>query len=318
MWTRDLAGHFSRFCGGAQNTLHIICPFIRVEALKSILDECKTREIAVITTWNPADIAEGYSDLSIYPWLRQRGAFLYVNSRLHAKVIVRDYTSGILSTANITGKALGLVKNSNIEAAVELAKFTEQDQLWLHQTLCQSVLVQDSYHRELEAFMGSMPAPQKPEASDGFDDRKFGAQAPFLLSNLPQCVSPSSLLSQVLALQGGRPPTDPIELQCVLHDMALFDLKLEDSPDQTAHTLTKAFSAHPFIFALKEFIAERRFFGEVKEWLQSTCTNVPIPRRKDLTVHVQILLEWLATLEPTRFAVTRPNYSQCIERIHNK
>jgi hypothetical protein len=313
MWTSELAEHFVRFCGSTKDTLHIVCPFIRLDALKAILHDSSARDTIVVTTWNPEDISQGYSDMAIYPWLRERGGYLYVNNSLHAKVLVQDYSRGILSTANITGAALGLSNRNNIEAAVEIPKLSNQNLYWLHQIILQSVFVQDSYYLALLAFVGNI-APKESTDNTSFDNRGFGSQTQFLLSNLPQCSSPAALIEQISQLSKQTSLSDETELQCVLHDMALFNVQLDDPINIIKDKLRSGFLSHPFIFSLKDFISDKRYFGEVKEWLQSTCTNVPVPRRKDLTVHVQTLLEWLAELDSENFVVSRPNYSQCIQR----
>jgi len=56
------------------------------------------------------------------------------------------------------------------------------------------------------------------------------------------------------------------------------------------------------------------YFGRAKAWLQSACHDVPEPRRRELTHTVRALFRWIMELDPHRFEIVRPNYSECLRR----
>jgi hypothetical protein len=310
MWTSALNDHFRRFCSSANLSLHLICPYIRLTALSSILAECRSKDLVVVTTWNPEDIHAGYSDLEIYPWLKEMGAFVYILNRLHAKLLVADYERIVLSSANLTESGLGLTTDPNIEAAVQIDTLAVKQKLWIHTLISQSIIVDDEYYFRLKAFMESAAT-----AIEGinFDDSEFRQRRSFLLSSLPMTASPERLLSIISKLQDGR-EIDQKELLCALHDVALYEIDMSDDRADLLDQLRARFLNHPFIASLRSFIDSKRFFGEIKEWLQRTCSNVPTPHKKELTEYVSLLLEWLVELESETFQMTVPSYSQCIAR----
>ena len=81
-------------------------------------------------------------------------------------------------------------------------------------------------------------------------------------------------------------------------------------------TLVKErFVTSKFISKLFEFVEKEKYFGQVKEWIQNNCTDVPVPSRRSLTGNIQVLYRWIADLCSDRFAIDRPQYSQRIYRI---
>jgi hypothetical protein len=159
---------------------------------------------------------------------------------------------------------------------------------------------------------GFTHAPQVME----FDDSSFLAQRHFRLSSLPMTESPGSFLRSMQRIKGGQERMlDTESLASVLHDAALFAVDPDCASEQT---LAAGFLGHPFVRAFTSQINEHCFFGEAKEWLQAKCTDVPVPRRRDLTGHTQVLFRWIAELDPENFKLTRPNYSECLIRVRER
>ena len=52
--------------------------------------------------------------------------------------------------------------------------------------------------------------------------------------------------------------------------------------------LKKKFFEHPFIQRIAQFLTPCGQFGEIKQWIQDNCTDVPIPSRRELTGNVQV------------------------------
>lgn len=101
--------------------ISIIAPFIKVEALSSLLDTVPSGVfVRCVTRWMPREIAAGVSDPEILYLLEERGHFrLTLVDRLHAKL----YISGVrclVGSANITASGLGQSQGGdNIEVLVE-------------------------------------------------------------------------------------------------------------------------------------------------------------------------------------------------------
>src|SRR5919206_3377643 len=146
MLTKDLNIHFANFAMTARSGLHVIAPYIRVEALHAILTDVELQNVTVVTTWNTADVLNGASDLDLYPYLRSRNWYLYLHPSLHAKLLVADLNNAILTSANITKSALGLAARSNVECAEHINPLSSADRLWLLGLVSGSLLVQDEYY----------------------------------------------------------------------------------------------------------------------------------------------------------------------------
>jgi hypothetical protein len=52
------------------------------------------------------------------------------------------------------------------------------------------------------------------------------------------------------------------------------------------------------------------YFGAAKEWIHKNCTNVPLPRKWEITESIQILYRWIVELGNGKYAVDRPSYSE--------
>ena len=109
---------------------------------------------------------------------------------------------------------------------------------------------------------------------------------------------------------------DEEEINCALHDAALFSVPTDVDFDNYVEVLKVNFFKSEFVSDLLRFIDKKeRYFGEVKEWIQSHCADVPVPSRRDLTGNIQVLYEWITFLGDGRYVVDRPRHS---ERIYRK
>lgn len=157
-WTDDLAERFHKFASSARATLHVIAPFMRAEALTAVLANVSAPDVIVVTTWRTPDVLTGASDVDVYPLCRTRGWFLYVHPQLHAKVLAADAQRAVVTSANVTRSALGLVVPGNVECAVGVDVLSPQDRLWLARVVADARLVDAAYH---EAFVRHIDA-QRP------------------------------------------------------------------------------------------------------------------------------------------------------------
>ena len=99
----------------------IIAPFIKIDALRSLLDVIPARAIVrCVTRWLPAEVAAGVSDLEVLDVLQERGAHeLLLVDRLHAKLYIADRHC-LAGSANVTLSGLGETTDAgNIEILVE-------------------------------------------------------------------------------------------------------------------------------------------------------------------------------------------------------
>ena len=103
-----------------------------------------------------------------------------------------------------------------------------------------------------------------------------------------------------------------VDYDCAMHDLALYSLPSELDRPNFNKALKKAFFSQPVIQELRKFIDRDRYFGEIKEWVQRTCIDVPVPSRRDLTGNVQVLYKWFLDLGKDEYVIDRPSYSERI------
>ena len=105
---------------GASNAT-IVAPFIKVDALRSLLEAIpRNTPVRCVTRWLPAEVAAGVSDPEILSVLQERGSSeLLLADRLHAKLYVADGQC-LVGSANVTLAALGdTTGRGNIEVLVD-------------------------------------------------------------------------------------------------------------------------------------------------------------------------------------------------------
>ena len=105
---------------GATSDVVVVAPFIKEEALRSLLTVVPERvAVRCVTRWRSREVAAGVSDPQIIYLLATRGnSELYLVDNLHAKL----YMAGpdcLVGSANVTRAGLGEVEDHSIELLVE-------------------------------------------------------------------------------------------------------------------------------------------------------------------------------------------------------
>lgn len=106
----------------ATGDVSIIAPFIKVDALRSLLDVIPSDTyLRCVTRWLPREIAAGVSDPEILDILEKRGNFrLFLVDRLHAKLYIAGDRC-LTGSSNVTLAGLGEGGDyKNIEILVEV------------------------------------------------------------------------------------------------------------------------------------------------------------------------------------------------------
>lgn len=105
----------------ADESVVIIAPYIKVEALRSLLEVVPAGSfVRCVSRWLPKDVAAGVSDPEILNLLEERGNFtLSLVERLHAKLYIAGDRC-LAGSANVTLAGLGEGgEYSNVEILVE-------------------------------------------------------------------------------------------------------------------------------------------------------------------------------------------------------
>lgn len=118
----DTHGHRIRVLfESAADGVAVIAPFIKVDALRSLLDIVPpTAPLRCVTRWLPQEVAAGVSDPEIFDLLDARGHFsLSLVDRLHAKIYIAGERC-LAGSSNVTLAGLGGGnQEENIEVLVE-------------------------------------------------------------------------------------------------------------------------------------------------------------------------------------------------------
>ena len=104
----------------AVDQVSVVAPFIKVDALESLLEVIPTdMHLRCVTRWLPREVAAGVSDPEIFGILDERGnSTLGLVDRLHAKLYIAGPRC-LAGSANVTLSGLGEVDERNIEVLVE-------------------------------------------------------------------------------------------------------------------------------------------------------------------------------------------------------
>lgn len=297
------------------NSLRIFCPYIKLETLKEILSYtsvCKS----ITVRWEPNDIITGASDLSVYYFCKDNGIALYRNNRLHLKAYVQDYSNVFVASANISMRALNLPKNNryNYELGAIIQDISFNDRLYFSKIENESTLITDNIFKQIKESIDN-----RTKHYD-FNDLDFDLAEDeislnsFLISALPLSRN-TKLLFQIYTNEQCEDETD---LNCAIHDLALYNVPSGLQYDDFFRHLKLTFFSQPFIQCLIDQISINKelYFGAVKNFIHERCTDVPLPRRWEITENIQILYSWLESLGGGKFIIDIPySHSQRIRMV---
>ena len=314
LWTDNLAERFSGFVREAESEILILSPFIKVHALKSILRGLSQKKVGVITRWRTSDVVSGVCDLAIFEILSDRRIPLMVHPQLHMKGIVRDGREILVATANITAAGLGISPKSNIECATVLS-MQAKDRDWIAQIQRESIWVTPIQFEKFRAHLEQ----QQPQTESEVEEFSFSVEpydTGFSVLELPSIETPQQLVEKLHALENER---GFHEWGRIVQDAATFGLpRSVVSPATALLLLRRNFFAKPIIRALIQFVASKRYFGEVKRWIRQECYDANTLTNAELVQRVQSVFTWIVELSDGGFILRRPHFSECLARVQGK
>jgi hypothetical protein len=302
----DLQPKLSEYISNSQG-LFIFSPYIKLETLKTLIDEQENVK-SVFVRWETKDLILGSSDLEIYPYLKSKGIALYRNSRLHLKAYLDQYKKCFLTSANISSRALNLphYANYNYEIGTIVENLGIEDRLYFSIIESDSILITDNIYKQL---VEQLPAKKKefPDEQD-FDFKFESPDKDFLISSLPMTYSVDTLFR----IYEDNEFVSDIEVNCALHDLAIYRIPLGLTSTEFRQRLSEAFFSHKFIKNFLDNLEESGevYFGTAKDWIHRNCADVPTPRRWEITENIQILYRWIVKLGNGKYNVDRPRYSE--------
>ena len=298
---------------GTDKQIFLYVPYIKTSALEKLIDGIENK-ITIITNWSRKNLRSSSSDLTLYPFCKERKITLYNNEKIHLKVYSVNLENMILATGNISQH--GLMQGGNVEMGTFIEKISIEDRLFLEQIRSESTKINDEFYEERAEFLNKNP-PIPPEEETHATPKPI-TKDEFLISALPMTRDISILRRAYDRLNQELSPSDDQEIRdCVYHDLSNYGIKLGHSQDEFLYLLKEKFFAHPFIQRIDQFLTPSGQFGQIKQWVQENCTDVPIPSRRELTGNIQVLFEWFVKLGDGKYVVDAPNHSQRIRKIEN-
>jgi hypothetical protein len=297
------------FISSADREVLIISPYIKTEVLEKLLNKILIKT-SIITTWKLRDIQLGISDLDLFTYCKKKGIFLYLHPRIHLKAFVNDYSQCVFGSANISRKGFALVADHNYELDAKVEVIDIDSVIYFKRILKESVLVNDEIYRKFRDAVGELtPLPELEEP----DILSIPKKSEFLISALPMSYDVKELF-EIYSNNFKHESNEKRE--CAIHDIVLYNISTNLDYQKFRKLLKERFFTSNFIEKLLDFITvEDRYFGEVKEWIQKNCEDVPIPSRRDLTGNIQVLYKWVADLSDGEYIVDRPRHSERLYRV---
>jgi len=287
--------------------LYIYVPYIKLNALKALLDNVQSCR-AIFVRWETKDLITGASDLEIYPYCKEKGITLFRNKRLHLKAYVEGYKKILIGSPNISSRGLNFPESDfyNYELATVVDELTIEDKLYFSIIEQDSMLITDSIFNQLCDQL-----PEKRKEYPNENDFEIQIEAPdkeFLISSLPLTYSVETLFR----IYQDKSYINYVELNCATHDLALYKIPFDLPFEVFKNRIKTSFFVHPFIKAFLENVDSKGeiYFGEAKAWIHVNCSNVPIPRKWEITENIQILYRWIVKLGEGKYQVDRPNHSE--------
>lgn len=299
----------SEYLSSSHQEILIISPYIKTDVLKGLLSKSH-RKISIITTWKLRDIQLGISDIELYTYCKENGIFLYLNPRIHLKTFINDYSTCIFGSANISNKGLAIVADYNYELDGKVEMLDIDSVIYFKKILSESILVDDEVYRQYQVAVQKLSPLPDLEEPDIFVMPK---KSEFLISVLPMSYD----IQELFRVYSHNFESESQEQRdCAIHDVVLYHVPSNLEYSTFREHLKEHFFTSPFIVKLLSFIPpEGVYFGEVKEWIQKNCEDVPVPSRRDLTGNIQVLYKWIVDLSDGEYNVDRPRHSERLYRV---
>ena len=295
----------------AREDLTIFSPYIKLNALSKLIDGIhKMIKVSIITSWKPADIAFGSSDLSIYPFCKENNYRLLINNRIHLKTILVDnMTKAYIGSANITEPGLGYSQRHNYEIGSIVTEINTDDQIYFDKIIESSSTISDEYYNSILEEAKNL---KKPEIDENFKT-KIDSKDNFLLTALPMCDS----VEYFYSIYSSNSINDfkPSQLRSAEHDKRLYNIPDGLSKADFIKQLKDNFLKHPFIIKYLDFIDDQKYFGEVSKWLHNIVTTVPTPRRQEIKEFQKRVNKFLTYLSDDYETIVPGKQSQKLYRI---
>ncbi len=284
----------------AEQEVIVLSAFIKLDALKWLIETSNTSNLKIVARWQPSDLAAGASDLECFYLCDEANIPFGISQNLHGKVYVVD-SKIFIGSANLTSKGMSLshCENDEFGTGFEYGQ-TETIKVrgylasvnWLN---VKTVELMANFLRSLGGNTDVQSNEWPQEISEKLGSQPFGVW----YHDLPMC-SPEQLFAQTA------------ETAAMEHDLDCFQTTKGVGED----VLLKGFLSSQICFWLKAQLHEfgELSFGKVTWLFHNQILDDPMPYRKTIKEGIANLFEW-ASLCEAAFTVSRPRHSQVIRAV---
>ncbi|MEN3976135.1 phospholipase D family protein [Emcibacter sp. SYSU 3D8] len=310
MFWRNLNAHVRRHLGLAERSVVIAAPFIKVSALKRLLEAVAPAvSLSVYTRWRVDEVAAGVSDLQILDILEARPLTeLGLCDELHAKLFLVDGTRALVGSANVTAAALGTSSKPNLELlqAVDMEAATAA--LFLADLKARSRTATREEADLVLRLAADLKIHLPPDLGSPSDAQLDDPTASDLSAGwFPEFRSPDRLygLARDTEWLVRSAPSE-----AALRDLLALDVDVGGGDAAFEARVREKLRGSPMVQQLEDFLSEPRRFGAVTEWLKRLLPDANHAQRQ---AACQTLIRWLIYFDPERYEVGTPGaYSEVL------
>jgi hypothetical protein len=286
--------------GTSSSDVLLVSPFIKVEALKrTLLRLPHSSSLTVVTRWRVDELAQGVTDLAVWPTLRSRPKTkLLLCQTVHAKYYRSDDLA-LLGSANLTLGGMGWIPDWSIEL---LQLVAVDDRLRAFEIFLRdsSVRVSDLLYDATLALLKHIPI----QCDKGVADGNFDLSEPG-----PDWI-PTTRYPEVLfyAYNGQDDRLTKAAKESAGEDLRSLRLppNLDKAPFYAAVGL--ALAKHALTQKVDLLVAQPQRFGHIRSALSSD--ELVVRSRRDPSEVWQTLMRWLLHFLPSRYICWTANYSE--------
>ncbi|MCA3060346.1 MAG: phospholipase D family protein [Rhodocyclaceae bacterium] len=296
-------------CSACRAEAVLVAPFIKAATLRKLLSALpSTVPVTCLTRWRLEEIVAGVSDIDCWKIVSEReNSKLRLLSNLHTKYFRFDDATYV-GSANLTMTALGWSRAPNAEALVRFSNSVEQATTALEAKLfSNSVEVTQELFEQFELMLANMPVANrfKPELQSIEDLVVPLVELEEQGVWVPRFRSPEILFR---IYSGSLDATSADARRDAIADLNYFDLPTALTEPEFRDLIRSRLSTAEVIVAIDRFLAERRRFGEMRNFLRDKF------QLEDSTNAWQTLMRWLIYFLPDRYATETPAYSEIFGR----
>lgn len=282
-------------------TQALLCaPFVKTGVLEPLLEALGAGvEVELFTRWRPDEVAAGVSDTAVLPLLEARGGRTFLCDSLHAKLFAFDDVA-LIGSANLTAKALGWSRSSNLELLLEVPAGTAEVAALEQELRRISVPATAAIAAEVErvaallpSFPAEPPPPETPEVAE--------------VLWRPRLREPRDLF---VAYRGDAEQLSRQSLAAATADLAHLELPPGLERSSFEALVRTRLLQEPVVQRVDDLLGASRRFGEVRDLLAGSLDL----DREEASYAWQTLMRWMLHFLPARYALSVPSHSEILVR----